>query len=79
MSRIIRAAGGRADRAASLALACTTAAIGLAPFILGWLAGSMAVHEAFLIVPVLLVVTFVLVVLRPVPEDPRPAAVSPAR
>jgi predicted MFS family arabinose efflux permease len=77
MSRIIRAAGGRADRAASLALACTTAAIGLAPFILGSLAGSMAVHEAFLIVPVLLVVTFVLVVLRPVPEDTR--GVSRAR
>jgi predicted MFS family arabinose efflux permease len=68
MSRIIRAAGGNADRAASLALAFTTTAIGLAPFILGWLAGSMAVHEAFLIVPVLLVVTFVLVTLRPVPE-----------
>ena len=68
MSRIIRAAGGSADRAASLALAFTTTAIGVAPFILGWLAGSMAVHEAFLIVPVLLVITFVLVSVRPVPE-----------
>ena len=68
MSRIIRAAGGSADRAAALALAFTTTAIGVAPFILGWLAGSMAVHEAFLIVPVLLVITFVLVIVRPVPE-----------
>lgn len=68
MSRIIRASGGNPDRASALALAFTTAAIGLAPFILGAFAASAGVHTAFLIVPVLLVITFVLVVIRPVPD-----------
>jgi predicted MFS family arabinose efflux permease len=73
MSRIIRASEGSTDRASSLALAFTTTAIGLAPFVLGALAGSLGVHLAFLIVPVLLAVTLVLVVVRPVPEDVIPA------
>lgn len=68
MSRIIRSADGNADRASAMTLACTTGAIGLAPFLLGWLAGSMPVHQAFLLVPVLLIATFVLVTVRPVPE-----------
>lgn len=68
LSRIIRSADGNADRASAMTLACTTGAIGLAPFLLGWLSGSMPVHQAFLLVPVLLVVTFALVVVRPVPE-----------
>jgi predicted MFS family arabinose efflux permease len=81
MSRIIRASEGSTDRASSLALAFTTTAIGLAPFVLGALAGSLGVHVAFLIVPVLLAVTLVLVVVRPVPEDVRPVPedVPPAR
>lgn len=69
MSRIIRASGDNPDRASALALAFTTAAIGLAPFVLGALAASIGVHLAFLIVPVLLVVTLVLVVVRPVPDS----------
>ena len=36
----------------------------------------MVVHEALLIVPVLLLITFVLVIVRPVPES---EAVAPAR
>ena len=68
LARIIRSSEGRADRASSLALAFTTTAIGVAPFILGSLAGSMPVHQAFLLVPVLLVITLVLVLLRPVAE-----------
>ncbi len=68
MSRIIRAAAGNADRAAALALAFTTTAIGVAPFALGALAASVHVHTAFLLVPALLLVTLVLVVVRPVPE-----------
>ena len=80
MSRIIRASEGSTDRASSLALAFTTTAIGLAPFVLGALAGSLGVHVAFLIVPVLLAVTLVLVVVRPVPEDVRPSGGrAPAR
>jgi predicted MFS family arabinose efflux permease len=76
MSRIIRAAAGNTDRASAMALAFTTTAIGVAPFLLGSLTRSVSVHAAFLIVPVLLVVTLVLVVLRPVAEDVIPA--SPA-
>lgn len=68
MSRIIRAAGGRPDRASSLALACTTAAIGLAPFLLGGLAESMPVHKAFLLVPVLIGASLFVVIFRPVAE-----------
>jgi len=77
MSRIIRAAGGRADRASSLALAFTTGAIGLAPFLLGGLAESMPVHRAFLLVPVLVAVSLIVVLIRPVaeiePGEARPA------
>lgn len=68
IARIIRAAAGNADRASALALAFTTTAIGLAPFILGWLAGMLGVHTAFLLVPVLLGVTLALVLVRPIPE-----------
>lgn len=68
IARIIRSAHGRADTASSLALIFTTTAIGVAPFVLGWLAGSVHVHTAFLLVPVLLVLALVLVLVRPVPE-----------
>ena len=68
LARIIRSAHGRADKASSLALVFTTTAIGLAPFLLGWLAGSVHVHTAFLLVPVLLGLALVLVLVRPVPE-----------
>ena len=68
LDRIIRSAHGRSDAAAALALAFTTAAIGLAPFLLGELAGAVHVHTAFLIVPILIVVALVLIVVRPVPE-----------
>jgi predicted MFS family arabinose efflux permease len=68
MSRIIRASGGNPDRASALALAFTTFAIGMAPFVLGAFAASTGVHLAFLVVPVLLVATFVLVAVRPGPD-----------
>ncbi len=83
VARILRSAAGAADRASSLTLAFTTTAIGVAPFILGSLAGSMPVHQAFLLVPVLLVTALVLVLFRPVPEllpaDTEDAGLSPAR
>ncbi len=68
ISRILRASEGNTDRASALALAFTTTAIGAAPFVLGALAAGSGVHLAFLVVPVLLAVTFLLVVLKPVPE-----------
>jgi fucose permease len=68
LARVLRAAGGRVDRAAAINLAASTAAIGAAPFVLGGLAGSVSVHGAFLIVPALLLVALLLVVLVPVPD-----------
>lgn len=68
MARILRSAGGRTDRAAGAALAFGTAAIGGAPFVLGALAERMPIHQAFLIVPVLLGASLAIVILRPVPE-----------
>ncbi len=66
MARIMASAEGRNDRAASVTLAMNTAAIGAAPFALGAVSGVLGVHLAFLIVPVLLVASLVLVVVRPV-------------
>ncbi len=68
LARIMRSAGPNVDRASALTLACTTAAIGIAPFALGTLAGSMSVHAAFLLVPGMLIVAFVAILVRPIPE-----------
>lgn len=68
LARVLRAADGQVDRAAAINLAASTAAIGAAPFLLGGLAGSMSVHAAFLVVPGLLLVSLVVVVVRPVPD-----------
>ena len=68
MARILRSAGGRTDRAAGAALAFGTAAIGGAPFVLGAMAERMPIHQAFLIVPVLLAASLGIVIFRPVPE-----------
>ncbi len=69
MARILRSAGGRTDRAAGAALAFGTAAIGIAPFVLGALAGNMSVHQAFLLVPAMLAISFVLIIARPIPDS----------
>ena len=68
IARILRSSSGNADRAAAMTLAFTTAAIGAAPFLLGALTGSMSVHAAFLLVPAMLAVAFVVVLVRPVPD-----------
>lgn len=70
LARIMRSAGGNVDRAAALTLAFTTAAIGLAPFALGAMVGSVSVRTAFLLVPLMLLVSLLLVVARPVREQP---------
>lgn len=51
----------RADRAIALAAPFVGAAIGLAPFVLGALAGQVGVGAAFLVVPTLLVIGLVAV------------------
>ena len=75
MARILRSCGGRTDRAAGAALAFGTAAIGAGPFVLGALAERMPIHEAFLIVPVLLCTSLGIVMFRPVPQDVTEAVV----
>lgn len=69
LARIMRSAGTNVDRAAAATLAFTTAAIGIAPFVLGAFTGTVGVHVAFLLVPLMLGAAFVLVIVRPVPED----------
>jgi hypothetical protein len=76
MARILRSCGGRTDRAAGAALAFGTAAIGAGPFVLGALAERMPIHEAFLIVPVLLCISLGIVIFRPVPEVVAESAVQ---
>ena len=68
LARIMRSAAGNVDRAAALTLAFTTAAIGIAPFLLATLAGTLSVHVAFLLVPGMLVVAFAVVWFRRVPD-----------
>jgi predicted MFS family arabinose efflux permease len=54
ISMAIRAADGQADRAAAYTSYAVSAAYGLAPFLLGWVADSIGSHLAFLLVPLLL-------------------------
>ena len=67
-ARIFRSSNGLNDRAAGASLAFTTAAIALAPFALESLTGRISVHSAFLLVPILLAVSLLVVIVRPVAE-----------
>jgi fucose permease len=55
LSRTIGAASGQADRASSIATLGIGIAIGVAPFLLGFLSDMITVRYAFLLVPVFLV------------------------
>lgn len=70
VSRAVHASGGMADRASALASVFGSASIALAPFILGALSDQIGFHQAFLLVPAMLIVALVILVLRP---DPTPA------
>ncbi|HZD99772.1 MAG TPA: MFS transporter [Micromonosporaceae bacterium] len=59
LSRTIGAATGQADRASSIATLGTGIAIGVAPFLLGFLSDTITVRYAFLLVPVFLVLATV--------------------
>lgn len=54
ISRLLAAAGGHPDRATAKASIGAGIAIGTAPFLLGLLADRFGVHQAFLLVPLLL-------------------------
>jgi fucose permease len=59
LSRTIGAATGQADRASSIATLGTGIAIGVAPFLLGFLSDTITVRYAFLLVPVFLILATV--------------------
>jgi fucose permease len=65
LSRTIGAAAGQADRASSSAALGTGIAIGVAPFLLGFLSDTITVRYAFLLVPLfLLLATATLIAAR---------------
>ena len=68
VARILRSSGGRTDRASGATLAFGTAAIAIAPFVLGALTERIDIHQAFLIVPALLALSLAIVTVFPVPE-----------
>ncbi|WP_188079053.1 MFS transporter [Actinotalea subterranea] len=69
----LRASGGRPDRAQARASLGTGGAVAVAPFLLGALADSFGAHQAFVLVPVLIVIggTAVLFGMRSVRRDGR--------
>ena len=54
ISRAIASSDGQPDVAAARASIGAGLAVGIAPFVLGWLADSFGTHTAFLLVPALL-------------------------
>src|SRR6185369_467724 len=82
LSRTIGAAPGQADRASSIATLGGGIAIGVAPFLLGFLSDTITVRYAFLLVPVFLVLATVALIaartgpriLAPVSTDAAPSA-----
>lgn len=68
VSRAVRAADGHTDRASALSSIWGSIGVGVAPFILGALAGTIGFHRAFLLVPVFLVTALAIVLLKPVAE-----------
>ena len=51
-----------------IAILVVSAAIAVAPFLLGVLSDTIGVHTAFLLVPALLAVALILMVARPLPD-----------
>ena len=67
MSRMLAAAPGMADAAATRSSLASGLAIGASPFVLAALSDAIGLHSAFVMVPVLLATTLVLSVRHPVP------------
>jgi len=79
LSRTIGAAPGQADRASSIATLGGGIAIGVAPFLLGFLSDTITVRYAFLLVPVFLVLaTVALIAARTGPRIPAAASTDAA-
>lgn len=80
VSRAVLASGGLTDTASSMSSVAAGVSSGIAPFILGALSDNIGVHGAFLLVPVMLVIAFILLSMGKVTltsttsEEPAPAA-----
>jgi len=66
VARVVIAANGQTDRASALASIWGSAAIGIAPFLLGALADATDVRTAFLLIPVFLLLALMILIFRPV-------------
>lgn len=77
VARAVRSSGGLTDHAAAATSIAGSIAIALAPFGLGALSDAIGLHEAFLLVPAFLVVALVILIIRPVPDQPGAARVVP--
>jgi fucose permease len=65
VARAVHASGGMTDRASALASVYGSTAIGIAPFLLGALSDAFGFHQAFLLVPVMLGASLVILLLKP--------------
>ncbi len=72
VGRAIGSAAGRTDLAATRVSLAAGTASGLAPFLLGFMADHVGVHTAFLIVPLLIVLAFVLLSVSHAPSSLAP-------
>jgi fucose permease len=77
VARAVRSSGGLTDHAAAAASIAGSIAIAVAPFGLGALSDAIGFHEAFLLVPAFLVLALVILIVRPVPDEPGAARVVP--
>jgi predicted MFS family arabinose efflux permease len=68
VARVVRASGGMTDRASAAASIAGSISMAFAPFALGTLSDTIGFHVAFLLVPLFLVVAFVILAIRPVPD-----------
>lgn len=66
VSRVVLASGGQSDRASALSAVAGGTAGGVGPFLLGSLADSVGVHTAFLVLPVVLLFSLLLIMIKPV-------------
>jgi fucose permease len=68
VSRVVAASGGRVDRGASLATLSSGIACGIIPFAIGALGDRLGIHAAFLCIPAMLMLAFLVLVGVPVRE-----------
>ena len=69
VARAVRASDGLTDRATAASSVAGAVAIAIAPFAMGFLSDAIGFHAAFLLVPVFLILSLVLMLMRPVDDS----------